>query len=108
MLKTPGASIIVMQSELKSPLALCCVSHSVFHREQGMASQTKVRVVNTSVFKTSVHISCSVVSIAWPAISDIWLGVRTVPVLSVAKEVAAPARSPTGRGVPEHRQVDAN
>ena len=31
----------------------------------------------------------------WPAISDIWLGVRTVPVLSVAKEVAAPAsRSP--------------
>ena len=33
-----------------------------------------------------------------PAISDIWLGVRTVPVLSVAKEVAAPARSPTGCG----------
>ena len=27
----------------------------------------------------------------WPAISDIWLGVRTVPVLSVAKEVAVPA-----------------
>ena len=24
--------------------------------------------------------------ISWPAISDIWLGVRTVPVLSVAKE----------------------
>ena len=23
---------------------------------------------------------------AWPAISDIWLGIRTVPVLSVAKE----------------------
>ena len=44
----------------------------------------------------------------WPAICDIWLGVRTVPVLSVAKEVAAPARSPTGRGAPEHRQVDAN
>ena len=33
---------------------------------------------------------------SWPAISDIWLGVRTVPVLSVAKLVAAPARSPTG------------
>ena len=45
---------------------------------------------------------------SWPAISDIWLGVRTVPVLSVAKEVAAPARSPTGRGAPEHRQVDAD
>ena len=45
---------------------------------------------------------------AWPAISDIWLGVRTVPVLSVAKEVAAPARSPTGRGAPEHGQVDAD
>ena len=44
----------------------------------------------------------------WPAISDIWLGVRTVPVLSVAKEVAAPARSPTGRGAPGHRQVDAD
>ena len=30
----------------------------------------------------------------WPAISDIYLGVRTVPVLSVAKElVALPARS---------------
>ena len=29
---------------------------------------------------------------SWPAISDIWLEVRTVPVLSVAKEVAAPAR----------------
>ena len=39
--------------------------------------------------------------ISWPAISDIWLGVRTVPLLSVAKEVAAPARSPTGRGAPE-------
>ena len=45
---------------------------------------------------------------SWPAISDIWLGIRTVPVLSVAKEVAAPARSPTGRGAPEHRQVDAD
>ena len=33
--------------------------------------------------------------------------VRTVLVLSVAKEVAAPARSPTGRGAPEHRQVYA-
>ena len=47
------------------------------------------------------------VFMSWPAISNIWLGVRTVPVLSVAKEVAAPARSPTGRGAPEHRQVDA-
>ena len=45
---------------------------------------------------------------SWPAISDIWLGVRTEPVLSVAKEVAAPARSPTGRGAPQHRQVDAD
>ena len=47
-------------------------------------------------------------TVPWPAISDIWLGVRTVPVLSVAKEVAAPARSPTGRGAPEHTQVDAD
>ena len=45
---------------------------------------------------------------AWPAIFDIWLGVRTVPVLSVAKEDAAPARSSTGRGAPEHRQVNAD
>ena len=45
---------------------------------------------------------------SWPAISDIGLGVRTVPVLSVAKEIAAPARSPNGRGATEHRQVDAN
>ena len=43
---------------------------------------------------------------SWPAISDIWLGVRTVPVLSVAKEVAEPATalaaerlSMTGRAV---------
>ena len=42
----------------------------------------------------------------WPAISDIWLGVRTVPVLSVAKEVAAPARLPTGRGAPEQAGRD--
>ena len=29
---------------------------------------------------------CFTVRKAWPAISDIWLGIRTVPVLSVAKE----------------------
>ena len=34
----------------------------------------------------------------WPAISDIWLGVRTVPVLSVAKDAVAPARSPAAAG----------
>ena len=40
----------------------------------------------------------------WPAISAIWLGVRTVPVLSVATESrGASARSRTGRGAPEHR-----
>ena len=40
---------------------------------------------------------------AWPAISDIWLGVRTVPVLSVVKKSrGASARSgtSTGRGAP--------
>ena len=55
------------------------------------------------------HMSQTMTTInPWPAISDIWLGARTVPVLSVAKEVAAPARSPAGRGAPEHRQVDAD
>ena len=59
-----------------------------------------------SVFRFIIHSPDGVVVIgdySWPAISDIWLGVGTVPVLSVAKEVAAPARSPTGRGAPEHR-----
>ena len=42
----------------------------------------------------------------WPAISDIWLGVRTVPVLSVAKgSRGASARLRTGRGAPEHRRM---
>ena len=34
---------------------------------------------------------------AWPAICDIWLDKRTVPVLAVAKEVAALQRWPRSR-----------
>ena len=45
----------------------------------------------------------------WPAISDIWLGIRTVPVLSVATESRGASQiAHSGRGAPEHRQVDAD
>ena len=41
---------------------------------------------------------------AWPAISDIWLGIRTVPVLSVAKESRGASQiAQAGRGAPEQQ-----
>ena len=41
--------------------------------------------------------------LAWPAICDIWLGKRTVPVLAVAKEVAALQHWPRDRDLGELR-----
>ena len=62
--------------------------------------------VAPAIFKcaTEKEERCWCWSCSWPAISDIWLGVRTVPVLSVATESrGAGARSRTGGGAPEHR-----
>ena len=59
------------------------------------------------------HAVCIQTGLPWQGISDLWLGVRTVPALSVAKKSrGASVRSRTGCGAPEpghaYEQGDAD
>ena len=59
------------------------------------AVQCRITVRASPGFLTTASIILLALALPWPAMRVISLGIRTVPVLSVAKKLAAPRPTPT-------------